>query len=210
MMDDQRVRTVRLYGKLGAQFGRVWRLAVDSPAEAVRALCALAPGFECELMTAHDRGVAFGVFVGRRNIGADELGMPGGDDDIRIAPVISGAKSGWAQIIIGAVIIAAATYFGGPMGAQGAYSVVGTWMAGGIAGAAVGMGAAMILGGIVQVLTPTPKGIATRDGPDNGASYNFNGAVNTTAQGNPVPLLYGDLIVGSAVISGAIYAEDQG
>ena len=201
-MDDQRVRTVRLYGRLGAQFGRVWRLAVDSPAEAVRALCAMAPGFERELMTAHDRGVAFGVFVGRRNIGADELAMPGGDDDIRIAPVISGAKSGWAQIIIGAVIVGVAMV--------ATAGVAAPFLAGaGMWGTAAMVGVAMIAGGIVQVLAPTPKGIAARDGPDNGASYHFNGAVNTTAQGNPVPLLYGELMVGSAVISGAVYAEDQ-
>ncbi|HCW20974.1 MAG TPA: phage tail protein, partial [Achromobacter sp.] len=53
------------------------------------------------------------------------------------------------------------------------------------------------------------RGLSTRDSPDNGASYNFNGPVNTSAQGIPVPVLYGRMIVGSAVISAGIYAEDQ-
>ncbi|MNL81044.1 Bacteriophage lambda tail assembly protein I [compost metagenome] len=59
------------------------------------------------------------------------------------------------------------------------------------------------------MLSPQQKGLSAADGPENGASYNFNGPVNTTAQGNPVPLLYGRMIVGSSVISAGIYAEDQ-
>ncbi|MEK7492166.1 MAG: tail assembly protein, partial [Pseudomonadota bacterium] len=70
-------------------------------------------------------------------------------------------------------------------------------------------GASMALGGVVQMLSPQAKGLSTKDSPNNGASYNFNGPVNTTAQGNPVPILYGRMIVGSAVLSGGIFAEDQ-
>jgi len=65
----------------------------------------------------------------------------------------------------------------------------------------------MILGGVVQLLTPIPKGSAANTAA-NAPSYVFNGAVNTQAQGNPVPLLYGRMIVGSAVISAGIKAED--
>ncbi|SAI70462.1 Phage-related protein%2C tail component [Bordetella ansorpii] len=68
---------------------------------------------------------------------------------------------------------------------------------------------ALALGGITQMLAPQQRGLSTRDSPDNGASYNFNGPVNTTAQGNPVPVLYGEMFVGSAVVSAGIYAEDQ-
>ena len=71
------------------------------------------------------------------------------------------------------------------------------------------MGVSMALGGVSQMLSPQQRGLSANDGPDNGASYNFNGPVNTSAQGNPVPVLYGRMIVGSAVISAGIYAEDQ-
>ena len=67
----------------------------------------------------------------------------------------------------------------------------------------------MMLGGIVQALSPQQKALSTSDGPDNGTSYNFNGTVNTTAQGNIVPLGYGRMTVGSAVISAGLYTEDQ-
>jgi len=71
------------------------------------------------------------------------------------------------------------------------------------------VGIAMVMGGVVQMLSPQQRGLSAKDNPDNGASYNFNGAVNTSAQGNPVPVLYGRMIVGSSVISAGIYAEDQ-
>ncbi len=71
------------------------------------------------------------------------------------------------------------------------------------------LGAVMALGGVVQMLAPQQVGQSSRDDANNAASYNFNGAVNTTAQGNPVPILYGRMIVGSAVISAGIYSEDK-
>ena len=67
----------------------------------------------------------------------------------------------------------------------------------------------MLLSGVAQMLAPRQQGLATADRPDNGASYNFNGPVNTTAQGNPVPLFYGEGFIGSGVINAGIYAEDQ-
>jgi predicted phage tail protein len=195
---NEKLRTIRLYGKLGTRFGRVHRLAVLSPAEAVRALRVLLPGFERELMTSKDRGISYAFLAGKRHLKSDQLHQPVGDDDIRIAPVIQGAKSGGVfSAILGAVVIAV--------------SAVGSYFAPGNPLSAYGyqFGAALILGGVAQMLSPQQKGLATKDSPDNGASYNFNGPVNTTAQGNPVPVLYGRMIVGSAVISAGIYAEDQ-
>jgi len=54
-----------------------------------------------------------------------------------------------------------------------------------------------------------PQGITGVESPDNGASYNFNGPVNVTAQGNPVPVLYGEMMVGSVTVSGDMYSEDR-
>jgi predicted phage tail protein len=185
-----KVRTIRLYGKLGAQFGRVHRYAVSSTGDAIRALCAMLPGFERELMSSADRGIAYACFIGTRNIGLDRLNDPAGADDIRIAPILQGSKRGGIlQTIVGAVLVVVGTYF-----AQG-------W--------AVQLGASMMLGGVMQMLSPQQTGLGSKDSINNGASYNMNGAVNTQAQGNPEPLLYGEAIVGSVVVSGGIYAEDQ-
>ncbi|QQB32838.1 tail assembly protein [Achromobacter deleyi] len=199
------LRTVRLYGRLGAEFGRVHRLAVNSTAEAVRALCVLIPGFEAVMASSAGNGVSYACFIGRRNISADEIAHPVGDDDIRIAPVLAGAKRGGLfQTVLGAALIVAAVYFAPAMGfaALGAQGAVAAPMM-------LSMGISMALGGVVQMLSPQQRALSARDRPENGASYNFNGPVNTTAQGNPVPILYGRMIVGSATISAGIFSEDQ-
>lgn len=199
---SEKIRTIRLYGKLGARFGRVHRLAVSSAAEAVRALCVLLPGFHQELIGSRQSGVAYAVFLGRQNIGEAELHYPPGRDEIRIAPVLAGSKrGGLLQTILGAALVMVAAFYSGGIGAAFASN--------GLGGVAASMGASMMLGGVAQMLSPQSQGLSARDSPDNGASYNFNGPVNTSAQGNPVPLLYGRMVVGSAVISAGIYAEDQ-
>lgn len=215
------LRNVRLYGKLGAKYGRVYRLAVASCAEAMQALCAMLPGFERDLMHSKDNGVGYLCFYGTRNIEADQLTTPAGTADIRIAPVPSGSKrGGLGQIIMGAIIVVAAVWTGGAAaaaaGASGGAAAGGAAAAGGtflgVAGGyavAAQLGVGLMLTGVMASLTPVQSGLATKDGPDNGASYNFNGPVNTTAQGGCVPLCYGTMLVGSATISAGIYAENQ-
>ncbi|EJO28179.1 tail assembly protein [Achromobacter marplatensis] len=202
---SEKLREVRLYGWLGTQFGRVHRLAVRNAAEAVRALCVVLPGFEKALTDSEVRGVRYACFLGKRNLGAEEFGLPCGDDDIRIAPIPAGAKNGGLfQTILGAALIASAFVLP-QTGLILALSKTGAIAA----PALLGMGISMAMGGVVQLLSPQQRGLSTRDSPDNGASYSFNGPVNTSAQGNPVPVLYGRMIVGSAVISAGIFAEDQ-
>ncbi|UWF50516.1 tail assembly protein [Pseudomonas sp. N3-W] len=200
-MNQQKLRTIRLYGTLGTSFGRVHRLAVSNAAEAVHALCILIPGFERFMMESKDRGLTYSVFLGRDNIGQDQLKAPSGKTDIRIAPVVIGSKrAGSLQTIVGIVLIAAATIFTGG---------VGGFAAGGAWGTVGSVGVSMVLGGVMQMLSPQAKGLGAQDNPANRASYSFNGPTNTSAQGNPVGLLYGQAIVGSAVISAGIYAQDQ-
>lgn len=191
----ERLRTIRLYGLLGARFGRKFRLAVNSPAEAVRALCAILPGFEQYLHGAKRNGMAFAVFIGRQNLSREQLKDPPGNEDIRIAPVLLGSKRGGVlNIILGVVLIVVGVY------TRNVNLIV--------------QGGAMVVGGVVQMLGPQPKGLGSQDSVENRPSYSMNGTVNTQAQGNPVPVAYGGhdtkgMLVGSAVISGGIMAEDQ-
>jgi len=192
------IRTIKLSGSLASRFGRTHYLAVSSAAEAVRALCTMKPGFEKFLMEAKDKGLVFAVFNGRDNIGKDELRNPVGDDIIRIVPVVSGSKKGGVlQVIAGVVLVAVGAYI--------------QWLGGGTPNAAsnylYGAGISMIVGGIVQMLTPVPKNMNKEE--DSRKSYLFNGALNVQAQGSSVPVLYGELIVGSVVASAGISAEDN-
>ena len=197
-MTDQ-VRTIRLYGVLGAKFGRVHRMAVESAAEAIRALGSQLEGFDAFLTQSKDKGLGYAVFYGKQNLAEEELHNLAGED-IRIAPMILGSKNGGVfNIILGAVLIVVGGIISGMSGG----------LAAPIGGALISMGWGMIIGGVVQLLTPVPKGSSAKDRPENTPSHAFNGPINTQAQGNPVPVLYGELIVGSAVISAGISAVDQ-
>ncbi|KGW81142.1 tail assembly protein [Burkholderia pseudomallei] len=192
---SETLRTIRLYGTLGVRFGRIHRLAVSSTAEAVRALSVLIPGFRAFLTSARDAGLTFAVFNGTRNLDEDELEHPVGRDEIRIAPVIVGSKRGGLfNTILGAALAA--------VGAVATFGFAQPWGT-----SLMGLGASMALGGIVQMLSPQQAGLA--GAANNGTSYYFNGPVNSAAQGEPVPLVIGEMIVGSKVVSSGIYAEDQ-
>lgn len=192
-------RTVRLYGVLGATFGRVHRLVIDTPREAIKALSVTIPGFERFLQTAKSRGLTFAVFNGKVNIGLDEIKFIG-KEDIRIAPVIIGSKkAGVFQTILGAVLVAAGAIMTIMSGGTATPFAAGLMMS----------GASMMIGGVIQMLSPMQGGLASRQDPDNKPSYAFGGPVNTIAQGNPVPIGYGKRRVGGAIISAGIYAEDQ-
>lgn len=195
------MRSVKLYGHLGKKFGREFQLEVNSPAEAFRALRANFAGFDAYMHQHRKSG--FRVYVGNRNADEQDLFLSSKVDSIRIVPVVGGSSSGAGRIIFGAVIIAAALTPGG----QGvaAYLATGGMTAASITTAIVGIGVSMVLGGVVQLLVGTPKTSTV----DNGASYMFNGAVNTTQQGNPVPICYGTMIIGSQVVSSGLTVEQN-
>lgn len=196
-----RLTTIRLYGALGAQFGRVHKLSVQTSAEAVKALCINLDGLESYLLNAKKNGMTFAVFRGKRNIGVEDYQSLGGNNDIRIAPVMEGAKkAGMFQTILGAVLVVAGVVTGVLTGWTG----VGLTFASGM----IMSGASMMAGGIYQMLSPLPKGLQGRDDPDNKPSYAFGGSVNTLAMGNPVAVLYGEREIGGAIISAGIVAED--
>ena len=189
------MRKVKLYGELAKKFGREFMLEVESVAEAVRALSANFPGFEKELMTAHLRGVEYVVRADKRDVTEMELNNSlAPQETIRIAPIAIGRKNGIFQTIIGAILIVV----GVVLNAHG--QTWGTYL--------IQAGIALVAGGIIQMLIPVPKTDDPSERPENKPSSYFDGAVNTLAQGHPVPLGYGKLMVGSAVISAGLTVEE--
>ena len=183
------MRNIKLYGHLGKRFGRIFRMDVNSVAEAVAALKANLQGFEAYLATHSMPG--YHIFIGKRNLGEDELALPGGAGDIKFVPVVAGAKrAGMFQTIFGIALIVVGVF---------------TSWAGGTA--LISAGVSMVIGGVTQLLTVQP-GQANREKPENRPSYAFNGPVNTTAQGNPVPVCYGEVMVGSQVASFGLSVDD--
>lgn len=196
-----RLTTIRLYGALGARFGRVHRLAVQTAAEAIKALTINLDGFESYLLSAKKNGMVFAVFRGQRNIGLDDYQSLAGKSDIRIAPVMEGAKkAGMFQTILGAAMVVAGVITGVATGWTG----VGLTFGAGL----IMSGASMMAGGIYQMLSPQTTGLKGRKDADNAPSYAFGGAVNTTETGNPIPVLYGEREIGGAILSAGIVTED--
>lgn len=228
------MKKVILRGELGKKFGRFHSFELNTPAEAIRALCANYDGFQQELCAAGERGIGYMVQIGKDAIESlDDINNPTGRAEvISIAPVLQGAGGGVGRIIAGVALIAAAIVFA-PAGAGflglGAGATAGAFTLGAKASIAAGyIGASLAISGTAQLLSPTisdspgsfgassPTRQRARDSftpenneiADNRSSYIFNGAVNLTAQGNPVPLCYGRMRVGSVVVSAGISTED--
>lgn len=188
---------IELSGVLGKTFGNVHHRLISTVHEAGAALSATIPGFEKFMNNSKEKGLTFAVFKGKRNISEDDLGFPVSGEVIRIVPVVIGSKkAGILQTIIGAVLVVAgfiSTFTPAAAAAPYLYS----------------MGASMMLGGVIQMLSPQPGGLARKESSDNKASYAFGGVTNTASQGYPVGLLYGKRRIGGAIISAGIYVEDQ-
>lgn len=183
------LREVRLYGALGRQFGRVFRLAVMTPAEAVQALAAVLPGFRNAFLGPDGRA-KYHVFVGRgqgrHSIGEAQAGdLVGRMEPIRLVPEVQGAKrAGAVQTVIGAVLFVV--------------GLVMNYYAPGSGSGLMQTGALMMLGGVIQLLSPQRKREEESSKP---LSYAFDGPINNTEQGGPVPLVFGRVICGSTVVS---------
>jgi predicted phage tail protein len=179
---------------------------VNSPAEAIKAMLMQMPEFDKAFRAAGKRGVQFAIRTDKRNITDVEQLRMGQPKVVKLIPKYSGGKNSGMAFLAAAVIIAAVVFTGGAAGFG-----AGGWFAAGSASASIATSVAISLaiGGITQMLSPQPDGLSTVADAENKASYAFGGPVNTTAQGNPVPLFYGYREVGGAVISASIRAEDQ-
>lgn len=188
------LKTIKLYGVLGKKFGKEFKLAVESTREAVKALSVQVPGFEQFMLNAHEQGLAFAIFQDDENISEDQIDFDTGAKVIKIVPKVMGAggDSGVFQLVLGAILIAASFIPGIGQAAQVAL---------------IGAGAGMAVGGIAQMLMPKAD---TQDQNQDGnrSNFGFGGAVTTIAQGNPVPILYGQREVGGFIVNAGQFAVD--
>ena len=184
------LRKIKLYGKLAKFVGhRILEADVATAAEAVRFLVANWPELERHMADQHYR-----VSVGTYDLDLEELHDPAGQQEIKIVPVMAGAGA-TARIIAGIALVAFSLLLPGVGAAIGGALMTKIGLIGG----------ALILGGVAQLLTPTPRvptGPDTQNDPRK--SYSFSGVQNTSRQGVPVPIVYGETIVGSVVISAGI------
>lgn len=196
------MKTIELHGILAKKFGRFFTLDVKSPKEAAHALACQIPAFRQFMNDSEKLGYRFAIFNGKKrnqrtNIGEEQLADNTTASHVHIVPRVvgSGGKAaGWIQTIAGVAMIVV--------------GIVGTPFTGGSSMSLVAAGAGLLMGGVASLMMPTPNlGEINEDG--NRPSNGFGGAVTTVAQGNPVPILYGERDVGGFIASVGIYAEDK-
>lgn len=186
----QELRTIKLIGAAGRKFGREFCLAVNSPAEAFRALCVLCPGLRGWVLDQHEQGVAWRVVTDQpKGLSEEELDRETGVETIVFAPIMRGAggNGGIGQIILGIALIAVAIAV--PAATFGLKSMLTVGVLGG----------GLVLSGIATLLTPTPtlpKQAKTGEQTDEELKSNlFTRGATNGAQGEVVPVLYGKRLV---------------
>lgn len=202
------MKTVKLYGHLAERMGKEFKFDISTPGEALAALKANFIHFNEYIL--ENNGPGYAMFVNRDNRPLDGWCNPCSDSEvIQIVPVYagSGTLKNALTLVAGAVIIVAAPYLAPAVG--GVFGA-GTAAIATLQTALVGIGVSLAVSGISGLLFTPPSGLNDREEADNKPNFAFAGAVNTTSQGNPVPVGYGRLIVGSQVISAGLRVEDRG
>ena len=174
-------RTIHLMGRMGQLFGETHRLNCDTVQEAMHALDCMKGGVRRYLLECTDSDIQFTVQKGEDFMDYDNIGHNLGKDDIIITPIPQGSKKGIGKIILGIILIVVSLSMGD------------TGTAAKIAAAMMSIGVSLALQGIIEM---------TMDDPDElkeEKSSLFNGPINTTKMGVPVPICYGRMEVGGAV-----------
>ncbi len=200
------LRKIKLHGELAKFVGHdEFEAVAHTSAEAIRFLVCNFPKVEGYMSEKY-----YKVLIKDSPVDKDSLHDPIGNSEINIVPVISGAGgNSFNQILLGGVLIGASFLFPGA-GLFGTTSFLGAEA--GIAGTALTMtkigtglsiiGAGLVLNGVSEMLFPLPIPEEQEDDPR--ISFAFNGLTNTTRAGTSHPIVYGEIVTGSVVISAGI------
>jgi len=197
------LRKVKLYGKLAEFVGhKEFEVKVDSVGKAVSFLIHNFPELESYMSPQY-----YHVKVGSYEIDEKEINYPVGQEDIHFIPVISGS-GGARRALLGIALIGIAIALPGaaPVLTTGGFTAAGGATTGFAAFSATlaNVGLGLTLMGVADMLFPLPKPDNFNSEEDPQLSFSFSGVQNTSRAGTPVPIVYGEIITGSVVISAAI------
>ena len=210
------MKVVKVYGALRKRLGQCrFEFDVTTPAQAIKALCVNFPGLEKWLIDSEKDGVGYRVAVSKEKATEENIApllMPFSDKEVfSITPVVAGAGRGTGQILLGAALITAAVFTAGAAATGTGFLGLGSAGATGSAFAATAssalgtFGVSLTLSGIATAISPQPNtGLERGIEAAKLESFVFNNVVNTSKQGLPVPIAYGRLFVGSAVLSSGL------
>ena len=190
------MQRVRLLGELGELFGAEHEYQrLRHPGDAIKMLCINKPAFKDYLLTAHENGIGFKVIQAGAEMGYDEILLPLGQNDLIIAPVISGSGGTVTKILVGVGLVAlsfvsfgAGGLFAGSVGVTGAGALATGAIAAGSTAAlgSIGLlavGSALVLSGVSDIISPQPK-LPSNFGSFGAAAGSRFGSRNST--GGPV------------------------
>jgi len=195
------LRTVRLYGELAEFVGhKELDAVITCTADAMRFLVSNFPKLE-----AHMADRYYQVLIDDYEIGEEDIHNPIGQSDISIVPVITGAGGGAKKFLLGAALIGTTFLTGGAFIAQVPLINAGQLaFTGGLAKGAFYVGAALTLSGVQDMLFPLPQPQEFNNEQDPRISFSFSGVQNTSRAGTSHPIVYGEIVTGSVVISAGI------
>ena len=197
------LRKIKLYGELAKFLGqKTFEAEVHSAAQAVRFLVVNFPQLE-----AHMGNRYYKVLVGDWEIKEEEIHYPNGQEDIKIVPIVGGeGGQGTGRFLLGVALIGTAILLPGAAPIfSGSFTAGAKGFAAASAAIVGNVGLALAISGLAQMLTPVQD--IKENEQDPRLSFNFSGIQNTSRAGVPVPVIYGETMVGSVVISAAIENE---
>ena len=195
------LRKLKLYGELAEFIGhKEFEVKVNSISQAVSFLVCNFPKSEAYIAER-----SYKVLVGDYEVGEDELAHPIGQSDLHFVPVIAGAGGTTRKILGGAALIGLGVLSGGATFTASGFTGVG--FLGGATAVAGNIGIGLVLSGVSDLLTPTPKTPDFSSEQDPRLSFQFSGIQNTSRAGTPVPIVYGEIFTGSVVISAGVDTE---
>ena len=185
---------VTLHGILAKEFKKTFSLAIKRPKEVFDAISCTHNNFRHRIVELANQGVHFTLLVdGKKMTTIEDLSIVSDNQQIDIIPLVCGA--GKAGAIIAVIALGILT---GGAGIVLSMSFL------------TNIGVGLVMMGIQMALAPKPK--MDRPSADvNSAkqSFLFSSKANTAEQGIPVPVGYGRLRVGSAVIQSTIKSYPQ-
>ncbi len=218
------MKVVKVYGALRKRLGQCrFEFDVATPAQAIKALCVNFSGLEKWLMDSEKDGVGYRVAVSKEKATEQNLApllMPFSDREVfSITPVVAGAGRGAGQMLLGAALIAIAITVPGAAFAGAGFTAAGTaatataaaipaTFAATAAAFAGKLGIALVLSGIATSISPQPEP-SSLDESVQLESFTFSNVVNTSKQGLPVPIAYGRVFAGSAVLSSSLDVDQK-
>ena len=198
------LKKIKFYGRLKDFLGyEELEAHVNSVGQTMRFLITNFPELE-----KHMAEQSYKVLINEDQIDETQIMDPIGQATVHIVPVVTGAGGNFGRILTGAALIGASFLFPGAgmfgtYGLGGAAAVKGGILTG-IGTLTSAVGAAMVLGGVSDMLFPKPKMPDFSSPNDPRISFGFSGTQNTSRAGTPVPLVYGEIFTGSVVISAGV------